>query len=86
MLAKFAIETLWNAVWHWYGLVLHPPFLPKPTAFQNPPLLVAALPRCGLLFKSVFVLNLCAFAALREIFNPLWLVCAEACQESSPGE
>src|SRR5258708_35107428 len=30
MLAKFAIETLWNAVWYWYGLVLHPPFLPTP--------------------------------------------------------
>jgi hypothetical protein len=35
LLTKFALETLWNAIWYWYGLVLHPLFLPKPHGRSN---------------------------------------------------
>jgi hypothetical protein len=36
VLSKFAIETSWNAVWSWCGLVLHPPLLSNPRRSNTP--------------------------------------------------
>jgi hypothetical protein len=56
LLTKFALETLWNAIWYWYGLVLHPPFLPKPTG--------ALIPAC---FGCDFAALLPSIQSFREV-------------------